>query len=95
MAGEEEKGNELSKALVLDNIQNLRYISSLSPARRAAVQDDERRSIQVVQVLLDMAMRAGQREYVEEIQRLAEDMFAPAVPQRRPKPSLDSVNENN
>ena len=95
MAGEEEKGNELSKALVLDNIQNLRYISSLSPARRAAVQDDERRSIQVVQVLLDMATRAGQREYVEEIQRLAEDMFAPAVPQRRTKPSLDSVNENN
>ena len=42
-AGEQEKGNDLAWALALDNAQTLRYIGSLSPNRRKALENDEKK----------------------------------------------------
>jgi len=72
-AGEPEKGNRLARALAVDNIQTLRYLSSLSPSSRKTLQDDEYRSIQVLQLLVELAMRNGEEELANEIKAMAEN----------------------
>lgn len=93
-AGEPEKGNKLARELAIDNIQTLRYINSLSPSRRRSLQDDEYRSIQVLQLLIDMAVRGGEQKFAEEIKEMVENMFAPSAPGNSRKITPDSVAES-
>ncbi len=71
-ANEKEKGNDLAWALAVDNAQTLRYITSLSPSRRKALETDERRSMQALQMLVDMANRNGEDAFSKEIQEMVE-----------------------
>ena len=71
-ANEKEKGNDLAWALAVDNAQTLRYIASLSPSRRKALETDERRSMQALQMLVDMANRNGEDAFSKEIQEMVE-----------------------
>ena len=75
-AGEQEKGNDLAWALALDNAQTLRYIGSLSPNRRKALENDERRSMQALQMLVDMARRNGENAFAQEIQDMVESTLS-------------------
>ena len=75
-AGEQEKGNDLAWALALDNAQTLRYIGSLSPNRRKALKNDERRSMQALQMLVDMARRNGENAFAQEIQDMVESTLS-------------------
>ena len=75
-AGEKEKGNDLAWALALDNAQMLRYIGSLSQNRRKALENDERRSMQALQMLVDMARRNGENAFAQEIQDMVESTLS-------------------
>ena len=75
-AGEYEKGNDLAWALALDNAQTLRYIGSLSLNRRKALENDERRSMQALQMLVDMARRNGETAFAQEIQDMVESTLS-------------------
>ena len=75
-AGEKEKGNDLAWALALDNAQTLRYIGSLSPNRKKALENDERRSVQALQMLVDMARRNGENAFAQELQDMIENTLS-------------------
>lgn len=75
-AGEYEKGNDLAWALGIDNAQTLRYIASLSPNRRKALERDEYNSTRVLQMLISAAMQSGQEDFAKEIQSMAESILS-------------------
>lgn len=87
-AGQFEKGNDLAWALAIDNAQTLRYIASLSPARRKALERDEYNSTRVLQMLMTTAMQSGQEDFAQEIRSMAENTIT-----GRPVTS-DRVNKN-
>lgn len=72
-AGEKEKGNDLAWALATDNAQTLRYIDSLSPKRKQALEGDEKRSIQVLQLIIQMATNNGEKDFAQELQTMIEN----------------------
>ncbi|MGL5683004.1 MAG: protein O-mannosyl-transferase family [Marinifilaceae bacterium] len=67
--GEYEKGNELARAFVKENEQNIRYIASLAPSRIQSQEIQREYSIsrQVIKMILDMAQKANQKQLVDEI----------------------------
>ena len=71
-----KKGNDLAWALALDNAQTLRYIGSLSPNRKKALENDERRSVQALQMLVDMARRNGENAFAQELQDMIENTLS-------------------
>lgn len=75
-AGEYEKGNDLAWALGIDNAQTLRYIASLSPNRRKALERDEYNSTRVLQMLISAAMQSRQEDFAKEIQSMAESILS-------------------
>lgn len=75
-AGEYERGNDLAWALGIDNAQTLRYIASLSPNRRKALERDEYNSTRVLQMLISAAMQSGQEDFAKEIQSMAESILS-------------------
>ena len=76
MAQEYEKGNNLARAIIVDNMQHLRYYMSLDPRRQQAIQREGDRG-RIVRILLEYAEQAGQTEFVKEIEELWDTMFNP------------------
>lgn len=76
-----EKANHLLNELATNNYQMLKYVNSLSPkfAKNANIQQEEDISIRVIQMLIDMASRAGQTELAMEIKNKVESIFNPAL----------------
>lgn len=70
--GETDKANALARELVKTNYQMLKYIDSLSPtyANSPDINREEKISLQVIQLILDIASKAGQQDMVKEIQEM-------------------------
>ena len=86
--GETEKANHLVNELATNNYQMLKYIHSLSPsfANTASIRQEENMSIGVIQMLLDVTTKAGQRDLAMEIKNKVESIFNPTLVQpTRPK----------
>lgn len=79
--GQTEKANHLVNELATINYQMLKYINSLSPkyANTAGMQQEENISLQVIQMLLDMTARAGQKDLAIEIKNKVESLFNPSL----------------
>lgn len=80
-AGQPEKANELLKTLAKINYQTLKYIHSLSPedAQSGDIPQDERISINVLQILVSFATRAGQTDLAREITNQVESIYNPTA----------------
>lgn len=92
--GETEKGNHLLNELVTNNYQMLKYIHSLSPkfANTGAIQQEENNSYYVLQALMDMAYRSGQKELALDIKNKVEGILNPAL--LNPGPSVPSIQDS-
>lgn len=96
--GETDKGNHLLRELSTNNYQMLKYINSLSPkfANTASMQQEENMSLRVIQMLLDIASRAGQKDLALEIKNQVESIFNPGLIQAPPAvapPTTDTAKE--
>ena len=67
--GDYERGNELARAFVKENEQNIRYVASLSPSRMQSQEIQREYSIsrQIIKMIIEMAEKANQTELVNEI----------------------------
>jgi hypothetical protein len=79
-AGEVEKANRLTKTIVKEHLQDLKYYWSLPPRLQMQVRRDENASKLFISTLLDEAARAGQRSLLDEIDKMWEETVRPAVP---------------
>lgn len=90
-----EKANHLLNELVSDNYQMLSYINSLAPnfANTAGIQQEENISVRVIQMLIDMAARAGQKDLAMEIKGKVESIYNPSQlhPESMPAVPKDSA----
>lgn len=79
--GEHEKANLLVRELAKDNYQMLKYINSLSPkfANTPGMQREENISFQVIQMLLNYASQAGEKDLALEIKNQVESLFNPGL----------------
>lgn len=94
--GETEKANRLVNELATNNYQMLKYINSLSPkhANSPEIRREESISIQVLQMLVDMASRANQKDLASEIKTQVESLYNRGKAQTIPlieEPSADSA----
>lgn len=98
--GQTEKANNLLKTLAAQNINMLRYIHSLAPAnaKSGEIPQDEQISLQVLQILLNVANRAGQTDLAKQLQEEVERIYNPGAihpaPAELPK-TIDTNNVNN
>lgn len=75
--GETEKANHLLQELADNNYQMLRYVHSLSPkfANTSGIRQEENLSLYVIQGLLEIAQKAGQKEMALDIKNKIESIY--------------------
>lgn len=96
--GETEKANRLLDELATNNIQMLKYVNSLSPkfANSASIKQEENISIRVIQMLLEMASKAGEKDIAMDIKNRVESIYNPTLiqPERQNTPPMtDTAKE--
>lgn len=76
-----EKANHLLNELATNNYEMLKYINSLSPkfANTAGMKQEEDISMRVIQMLMDMAVRAGQKDLAMDIKNKVESIYNPGL----------------
>lgn len=76
-----EQANNLLHEIATINYQLLRYIKSLSPedANSGDIQQDERISLNVMQILVNIANRAGQKDIAKEWSFQVESLYNPTT----------------
>lgn len=79
--GQTDKANHLLNELATINYQTLRYINSLSPedAHSGDIPQDERISLNVLQILINFASRAGQSDVAKEWANQVESLYNPTA----------------
>jgi hypothetical protein len=82
-AGEYEKGNDLAREIIKEQLQELKYFWSISPRHQSYVRRDENTSKTFISILLDEATRADQKEFLREIDRMWAEALEPML-QRTP-----------
>lgn len=89
--GETEKANHLVNEMVTNNYQMLKYIHSLQPkfANTPIIRQEEDISFRVIQMLMDMTMKAGQKDLAMEIKNKVESILNPMLirPESSAKPN--------
>jgi hypothetical protein len=92
-AGAFEKANDLSRAIIKESLQDLAYYWSVAPRRRPVVQRDENACKLFINMLLEEATRADQKDFLQEIDLMWESTLRPLAP-RMPVPvPTDSTND--
>lgn len=93
--GETEKADHLVNELADNNYQMLKYINSLSPkfANTPNIQQEERISLQVTQMLIEFAMGAGRQDLAMAIKNKVEGIFNPSLfrPRQVAPPTSDTA----
>ncbi|MDR0765807.1 MAG: DUF2723 domain-containing protein [Odoribacteraceae bacterium] len=94
-AGEFEKGNALAREIVKEQLQELKYIWSLSTRQRAYTRRDENISKTFINIILDCATEAGQTTLLQEINRMWEETVNPIVQPATPPVTPDTATNND
>ncbi|MEG1738101.1 MAG: DUF2723 domain-containing protein [Odoribacter sp.] len=92
--GEKEKANALVNELTITNYQTLKYIQSLSPqfANNPNLQQEQDISLRIIQMLIDMTSRAGEKQVALDIKNKVEILFNPgAIHPNVPTPKEDTA----
>ena len=79
--GVPEKANHLLEELATNNYQMLKYVTSLSPnfANTPVIRREANISMQVLEMLINVAMQAGQQDLALNIKEKVESIFNPRL----------------
>jgi hypothetical protein len=91
-AGEFEKGNNLARHIIKEQLQELKYYSSLSSRQRMSVRRDENASKTFINILLEEAARVNQEAFIKEVYQFLEETLNPSS-QNRVEASLPDSTE--
>lgn len=90
--GQTEKATSLVKEMAQENYQQLKYFNSLTPTemKGSEMERDEQISIQIMQMLVDNAARANQKELAMEIKNMVESIYNPGIV-HTPDPEMPKI----